>query len=1645
MGGDVIMAFINRLEIANYVPVKESREFRPLIRHKILELNGLHTLFGSTNATGKTSICNAWLALLYPDARITKLVTKTQTRMAPVDPKFPYSHFRLEIKTDEEGSNDYYVLAFYGDRESMVHYSYRGRLEDMPVHDLHEANTIKLLDRDVWKDRLRKFSYDTKNFVFGNKIQDWQKYVDRFFSMESLRQLAIWQDNDAGEGSKPIFDVLAREGQDYGEEFFYTVIADNLTQHITISAEQVGSERSLLGNTITETVGNALRQYCTQVVGANRERGQTRRLETELEDFGVLLRAAESYSNAKEAQAFAEKEVRNAKYSLYHLVRKSGLPGFFTLPEAGSTESEIAQSFAFNEKGSPCLTLKSLAAVLNDTQGNLARNFGEELLRNAKVAPPNRLHSAQATTAENRNAELLDIALLHDAMVLPDDKQKKLTDILTRYADSEIDHLPARYRTFELHRELASRERDIAQTKENEIALIEEVKNLRDRLKDYNIGQKAASAIRKADFSDADSRNLINSHQYVELYRKTEERKALAEKDKAELTDRKDRLIRLQGAAHWDEFRKKFNGYMDKPKELFQSWDNLQAQLAEQQCKLELDLLSAEEKCKRCKGELDERQHEHHSLGEDCTRADIMFQNAKKFMSQDRWAEPWPESEKAVNLQIKEAELDKNISSIKTKCGFLEEKLKPLLEWRRTHDVSPRQFLDAHDAEIAGKEEQLKGLKNEIRKDETALKSRHKDKENKTAELASREAGIISLKHERESLVHSITSLEQEQATTSDTLAKLHEELRTAERLALNEDLDVFLVRHPELNREQYRFTSLHSIIENLGKDSKQTIELLSAFSQLLSATVVDTADDAEAVLALLDKHNIYSPVILRGKLMEIIGHPLSVKDGKELFSLDMFVGHTSKSVLYLMDEDEKERRKNEIKNKICNVEKRLAELTSKLQDLKKQMEAIPAKISALETVCTEIQTSIDQLQTDIDELTSTIGAKRQKVEDRTNAISEMKLLPERETAKQAGKIMDDKIEDQLLGEKNALRNAEAAFKSFLEKYPREWREVHDAARPFFTWGGQEKRQSLILKLDGALKAVKSAESALEKANGEVATLVQHKKQLSASITELDNEMGVWKDSSSRQSVIDFTHDDGTMFLETFGNTITDIDANLAKIKKQLELKQWKVNVDENGDDMIVDAFAQAQQFYETADSDRKMQQEAVNKAEEMLSSCRITLDQFKVDASRLKEDINTATGLLRNLYQYLNPVVRKYNESCRQEDFSALTKAPADSKDIYSAVFEALNTGNNEALIEAYARIYQKYTEIDYQALDSRCKAQSDALTSAFGNYDRQYKQFITREDFRMINSLLPSIESYFLGEQIGLMRKLYDEQHVALQQRRNEYELAQKKSKEWSDIVNRLLEEILRSATERVNEFRRILSRYSKSDVHFELDIKPLDMENDIAISSLIARIQERMIAAIEEGHAKTLGQVEFMRSLKREIYETLFGHPRIYLWKNGVRHPYEKKNSSGEDFCYELIWLFILAEYADLWNSQSVKSMSQGFVLIDGIFSKMSNPALLEAAFSGLGKCIQVIGFFHNMREFGGDKFEYFQQVYFGKRIDTERNGKPDAYMVYEHQISPEVVNSIHYQQIRLNQSAMQSVEMNRNNQKEFTPSVEQLNLI
>ena len=191
--------------------------------------------------------------------------------------------------------------------------------------------------------------------------------------------------------------------------------------------------------------------------------------------------------------------------------------------------------------------------------------------------------------------------------------------------------------------------------------------------------------------------------------------------------------------------------------------------------------------------------------------------------------------------------------------------------------------------------------------------------------------------------------------------------------------------------------------------------------------------------------------------------------------------------------------------------------------------------------------------------------------------------------------------------------------------------------------------------------------------------------------------------------------------------------------------------------------------------------------------------------------------------------------------------------------------------------------------------------------------------------------------------------------------------------------------------------MARYPKGRYFVQAEIVAEDRIMEI-LTDLKDHVA-RQFHSSSNGIVKRSEESSIKGGLKREIIDRVFLNPSVEfinaaLWE-GKRSQLDERLSTGQKVALQFMWIVRQAEFEierrlfDMGHSKAKKERNAAnrMIIIDGIFSSLSNRELIREAMSGLrdlGGNFQIIGLLHS--ETWVNDYEVFPVYLVGRKLQN-----------------------------------------------------------
>lgn len=721
------------------------------------------------------------------------------------------------------------------------------------------------------------------------------------------------------------------------------------------------------------------------------------------------------------------------------------------------------------------------------------------------------------------------------------------------------------------------------------------------------------------------------------------------------------------------------------------------------------------------------------------------------------------------------------------------------------------------------------------------------------------------------------------------------------------------------LDQAQIRYVPLHAFITNLELGGSRQRDLLGVFSALLFAPVTD-GSDAAAAAAILYKSELPVPVFLTSGLEQYCRNA-NLSAPTELERHGLLAGQLTRQVECIVDPGLVERERVEIRDRLADIVGQLVKLNTQLTPLAPEGSLSQLARRADTAIKNESPARFTALTSEVEKLTP----QRVELEE---ALSEAHVA--------------------------AIRAAEGFEKA----------------------GGEERHSNLLLELRTLTEELATLDELRQQLEGELADLKAARPGLSQAV-ETAYPMTLQSLLSNAERFLD---DDGPRFLAS-------AEARAAELLERLDRSDRRATFGQSFPRAQLHIqYQQGAMGRDSFDIRLEQNQLAADAAVRKRADCtsRIAL---------LKEEIPSLQELVRAIDLAAYAILQKYPK-IRGLRVAANDMPPSDmqlnghplwaaagslmeairihglAEDITSRA-TALATVANEMHLDSDLAELQKLrraTDIASTAFEEAVQAttRSDGLTPAEQDvlkemasrkdvialvaFDRTYTELLHRavDGLELLATTLNGANQYFsedivriIDEAMGNLKVLQD---VAK-----------------TDPPNTISHFLLKAETVEPHEVKRIIEQ-----IIALVDREERNLDEDRKIGA----------APSEEAYQKTLaGQI------RKKIYRSLFKNPSIHFKNSSIR-PRGQADilgddnvSTGEKNALLMMWQLRLATYrmelaarrgATAIARRKMRMRSQTIMIIDGLFSNLSEPSLIRSVMASLTTTrgqFQLIGLVHD----------------------------------------------------------------------------------
>lgn len=773
--------------------------------------------------------------------------------------------------------------------------------------------------------------------------------------------------------------------------------------------------------------------------------------------------------------------------------------------------------------------------------------------------------------------------------------------------------------------------------------------------------------------------------------------------------------------------------------------------------------------------------------------------------------------------------------------------------------------------------------------------------------------------------------------TLLNDLRKQRETLEN-ERIAANASTCSALDR---LSEKNISYKVLHHVIDELGLAYERKREVLVVFSAVLFAPVLATELEAQQAAEALAEFGAQVPVFLYRSFIEYCKNALIEHTDNDELMVGTTAGVITRPVSCLLDPQLVEREKESLDTQISTVKRTIGTLQSESVSIDDDSEPVVLARRALKTIQDNEIEKLETVNKELEKCQSKIEELRQHTSPQVIDI----IRSADSYVKLGGEKKDTSLQKRLTD-----------LNSDLQTY-----DLQIAERQNQQFELEEQISSLSEKMERVLPndlavMLNSAGSFYEKGGPEfMANCDTRRRDLLQEVTTAEDRNAYNKHFDGAQSYLDSISED----------QVDKLSQQLGEVSRQIEETKGK-------------------------------------------------RDAARIERDKLSESVPQLRSAMESIDKVALLAIKRYRKVAK------LSADATNNSDIDL---------NEDPLIEQC----EKLLDADIKEKPEAVKAIADALSGELEEIDidrkasdlGRVKDDLLRKGKAFVDlakgvtnspSGLKPVEVQTLNEINGVadipkVRTLYEgilEQLSRSKELLHQYESSERESRH---LVSSRLAHLIEYAALDLEILRSVVgSNRGKHTSYFNVEAEVLDRTGIQRLMDGIVEevdILERQRREREKQGSRSEDNEDYHESLRSlirtKLYQTIFSQPTITYVNTSIRgagdeHEFNENLSEGQKAALSLMWAIRLAEFAiereakrlsSRRSQQKAREMSVNIMLIDGLFSNLSNRELIDSSMAGIESTrgsFQLIGLIHNPHY--QNDFDKFPVFIIGK---NEGNGK------------------------------------------------------
>lgn len=1608
------MSLISRIEVTNYLtegisPHRKNADWRPMLTGLTLRVDCNSALVNITNGGGKSSLTQL---ILYALSRDTSLLKRMRDKCSPKERGF--THVRIEFR--DSNGEDFHERRLFIDplnvpgethvigvaltddpNDAPIFYAYSGTLEDSPCYERSDIGIASIPDNTfiARTKALRGCKWNRH----GSR-REWEDQVGLFVSIDVVRRNVKYQLQGSDDQNASLVAVKQKPGESYERAFFRSVVAPDLLSNLLSTWAEENEA----------TVEDTLYLSLSRIVETERSLAkQEKRLEarelklTELEPV-LAIGGCASQANLK------------LRAALVALRKDAALVHHFGSPESTSCLPGIPRpvsSVRRDREMDPRVFTAIQGLVLSNEQPlllldqTLAELSGVDASRLRQLAERNEIQVVlPRTQVVDFACDLVKLSSGnrdggHPRRAYSRGALTKLVPLLVTYKDAKTDGLA----------QALGMAFDIAETQLDTNPASRQLRVLQSQL------QTSTAAATAAESSAAKLQEELNG-----LKRQQDSRveNAQAWTDFLEISAALPETLRSEPSqakiwldARSDTLRQEAEARAAREATLRDDW-TLYSETLDQAGLQGID--SIRTRAGELKGRRDDLARVVRELAQESQR------QSEEFRRQTRNGQDSANALAKVQPRLN--------TMVGYEAGF--HLFRTVFGDADPAELDPVEDLKNADKELASHRESTKLMEDELEDlrrlqleasafasifgaDSIPLNCNPRaDYEKAQSDEALARESVATLSDKVEAL--DAFDAFADGATPSDWLAKADKEragLETRSRDLQNtisnarkeiDAIEALSVVENGSFQDAWRVADalglpakrLYAVIlaANLSEDRRK--HALSAFSGLLAAPVLSELAQIQRLGDALTAEGTAVPLLHESALLEALGAQAVRAQG--VFLEGPVAGVYSRRVRVLLEPTYAIQEVRRLNATILEFELALADVLELLAKVEPKGHFYGIAVRALEAAQADARVHYARYEREADRARLEVERLSPQVTDTATAVLRAAKEFAAKGGKQALHQQDNTVKARRLHEAEVLQPAAdaAGLRASSDNVA-----AVMSARQYQRLGGVAEHEVLAAQCAQLEEQQETAEEAAGAADERVTEIAKLQQRAEAQVVAFQDE-GDGNEMERLQKVLRFDSraDDiafmGGISAERQKAQLSESAVRNASQVNFARAQSHRQHMNESEEGLAL-KIAETQVKYE----DQKQLAESETSRAMALQNAEIPV------CEQSRKDIHALAVSLATRARSARPVVLALNEAAPEEAF------PVHAHDLYKHVADAFQ-GLSRAPFDRKTMDAVLGADVNVSSLDldaaltgyQQADSESRSTSADFGKAKKDFCDKVRSESWASetaLNSLeIEAIESAN-PERLEGLAELFARLRQTIEADREEAKRSIRIAEQAHEAALGQLASLLRLAKVNLETLEAVMSRYPSG--RFFIKAEVVDEER---IREFLGELKREVDVVYRDHDALSRlagkGDETRLKSLLREtIIDKVFINPEV-KFKNAGIHGGKQEHmtrsvSTGQMVALEFMWIVRQAEFeierglTELSRAQAARSRSRTnrVILVDGMFSSLSDRKLIKEAMNGLrdlGGNFQIIGLLHSANWV--NDYEVFPAYLVGKKLESDEGG-------------------------------------------------------